>query len=80
MLRPAPDVVARDLGDSAVLIRLSTNRIYELNPTGARIWELLANGATRQDIIEALEREFDGEGIAAEVDELLGTFEAEGLI
>lgn len=30
-LRPASDVISRTLGESAVLIRLHTNKIYELN-------------------------------------------------
>ena len=80
VLRPAADVIARRLGDSAVLIRLNTSRIYELNATGARIWELLAEGATREQVVDALGREFDEEGIGAAVDELIGVLRAEGLV
>jgi hypothetical protein len=81
-LRTASDVIARSLGQSSVLIRLSTNRIYELNVTGARIWELLAKGATRDEIIEALQQEFDADriGISEAVDALLQTLRVEGLI
>jgi len=79
-LRPAADVIARRLGDSAVLIRLNTNRIYELNATGARVWELLSEGATRDQVVDALGREFDEEGIGAAVDELIGVLRAEGLV
>jgi len=80
VLRPAGDVIARKLGDSAVLIRLNTNRIYELNATGARIWELLSDGATRQQVVDALRTEFDDDEIGSAVDELLDVLRAEGLV
>jgi len=80
VLRPAADVIARRLGDSAVLIRLNTNRIYELNATGARVWELLSEGATRDQVVDVLGREFDEEDIGAAVDELIGVLRAEGLV
>jgi hypothetical protein len=80
VLRPAADVIARHLGESAVLIRLKTNRIYELNATGARIWELLSDGATRQQVVDSLAREFDDDSIGAAVDELIDVLQAEGLV
>jgi len=40
-LKPAPEVLARRLPGGAVLVHMRTNRIFELNETGARIWELL---------------------------------------
>ena len=82
VLRPASDIIARRLGESAVLIRLQTNRIYELNETGARIWEVLKTGVTRDEIIEKLATEFDIErdALGVAVDELIGTLKAEGLL
>jgi hypothetical protein len=82
VLRPAADIIARTLGESAVLIRLQTNRIYELNGTGARIWELLKAGSTREQVVDALLREFDVEraALTEAVNELIGMMRAEGLI
>jgi hypothetical protein len=81
-LRTASDVIARTLGESAVLIRLSTNRIYELNATGARVWDLVVKGATRDDIVAALQQEFEGDRveISDAVDDLLANLRAEGLM
>ena len=81
-LEPPSDVVGRRLGDSTVLIRLHTNRIYELNSTGARIWELIVEGVTLRQISAALQCEFDVDaGTAAEaVDELVLTLRREGLV
>jgi coenzyme PQQ synthesis protein D (PqqD) len=80
--RPAPDVVSRRVGDVAVLVRLTTNRIYELNETGARLWELASAGVARDEILRQLTREFDADSavVANEVDDLLEMFRAEGLL
>jgi hypothetical protein len=79
--RPAADVVARRLGDSAVLIRLTTNRIYELNATGARVWELVQQGMSRDEVVDRLTQEFGAafSVIAADVDDLLRMLRDEGL-
>ena len=79
--RPASDVVARRLGESAVLIRLTTNRIYELNATGARVWELVQQGLSRDDMVGRLAGEFEisSLAIAPDVDELLQMLHVEGL-
>ena len=81
-MRPASDIIARSLGDAAVLIRLQTNSIYELNGTGARIWSLLKAGGTKQQVIDALLSEFDIErdALTEAVDELIGMLRAEGLV
>jgi len=80
--RAAADVVARRLGDSAVLVRLSTNQIYELNETGARLWELLEEGASIDAAVTTLAREFEAarEEIAGDVDALLRDLSEQGLI
>ena len=81
VVRPAADVVARRLGDSAVLVRLTTNRIYELNTTGARVWELVQDGLTRDVLVGQLAAEFGGpaDRLGGDVDELLSLLHAEGL-
>ena len=82
VLRPAPGVVARQLGDGAVLIRLQTNRIYELNATGARVWQLLSEGRPPREIAAVLRTEFAGAGSDSElaVAELIDALRAEGLL
>ena len=70
------------MNGSAVLVHLDTNLIYELNPTGARIWSLLEQGLDRNALCERLREEFsapDGE-IETTVDELLSELVREGLI
>jgi hypothetical protein len=70
----APGVVAERVGSGYVLVHLETNRIYELQGTGARILELLRVGRTRGEIERALLDEFDvaADRLAAELDHHLG--------
>ena len=56
--RPNPDVVVRRLGETGVLVHLSSNRIFELNATGIRIWELVVEGLSRSAILARLQDEF----------------------
>ena len=57
-------------------------RIYELNPTAARVWELLDEGLDRHQIDTRLAEEFDAESpcIAQQVDALIRQLEAAGLL
>lgn len=54
-----PSVVARRLGEETVLVHLATNRIYNLNATATRLWELTRAGHTPEQICARLTCEFD---------------------
>jgi hypothetical protein len=77
--RPSTDAVTKPLGGDVVLVHLRTNRIYTLNQTGARLWELLEQGHDLKRAREQMLLEFEvGEGqlrdeIRALVDELVKT-------
>ncbi|MBA2304223.1 MAG: PqqD family protein [Acidobacteria bacterium] len=58
-IRQSAQVVSSRLGDAGVLVHLKTNRIYEVNATGLRIWELAGEGRTLGEIETTLQREFD---------------------
>jgi hypothetical protein len=60
VLRQSADVAASRLGDTGVLVNLRTNRIFELNATGLRVWELVGEGCTRAEIERRLGEEFAG--------------------
>jgi len=79
-LRPSSDVVARRLDRAGVLVHLPTNRIFELNETGMRIWELLGASEPVAGIVATLVREFDvdPERATREVSDLLRRFRDEG--
>ena len=79
---PPSDIIARQLGESAVLIRMKTSRIYELNATGARIWNLLKAHGSRDAAIDALIDEFqiERDDAAQAVDDLIESLRREGLL
>jgi len=81
-LRPSEGVVARDMGRSAVLIHLESDRIFELNATGARIWSLIQQGLDREAICSRLRADYKAapDDIEASVDELLAALLRERLV
>ncbi|MBT8493916.1 MAG: PqqD family peptide modification chaperone, partial [Deltaproteobacteria bacterium] len=80
--KPSPDVVARTLDGNTVLMHLETDQIYELNPTGTRLWELLSAGESLPEAKERLEGEFDAprEVVSDDVDLLLTELVDAGLV
>jgi hypothetical protein len=80
--RPTPDVVYRELEGEIVLVHLGSNRIYTLNQTGAKFWELLSEGYEREEIERRLLDEFDAEPdeLHREIDSMLKTLADEGLV
>jgi hypothetical protein len=80
--QPHPDVLWRRVGDEAVVVNLKTNRIYSLNHTGARLWELISTGHDREAAEAALIEEFDVEEdeLREEVARILEELAKEGLI
>ena len=80
--QPHPDVVWRRVGDEAVIVNLKTNRIYSLNHTGARLWELISGGHDREAAEATLIEEFDVEDgeLRSEVAAVLDELANEGLI
>jgi len=81
-LRPNPDVVAKRLDEATVLVHIPTNRIFELNETGSRVWELLGQEVDSDRIVQHLIDEFDVESnqAASEVNDLLVRLQKEGLL
>jgi len=81
-LRPSADAVSNRLGQGGVVVNLRTNRIFELNATGMRVWELIGSRRTADEIAHQLESEFDAEPgrVRTEVEALLGDLAREGLV
>jgi hypothetical protein len=70
------------MGQAVVLIHLGTNRIYELNATGARIWELLVEGRSVEEMEEILTTEFEADNVdvGAEIERLIDLVRTEKLV
>lgn len=80
--RASPDTVYNRIEDQGVLIHMRTNRIFELNRTGARFWELLQANHSLVEIRQLMLEEFDvaEADLIAETEAMLASFRDEGLI
>jgi hypothetical protein len=80
--RAGADALAATLAEGAVLLNLRTNRYHSLNASGTRIWELLIEGRTEDEIVQTLAGEYDvNDGIARdETRTLIAALDAAGLI
>jgi hypothetical protein len=80
--KPHEDVVSEKVGDELVLVNLRTNEIFALNPTGARFWELLVAGSSREAIEEQLllEYEVDRDVLVAEIDAMFVELERQKMV
>src|SRR5437879_3166159 len=80
--RPHPDVIVQRLGEEIMLLHLESNRFYELNRTGARLWELLAAGCDGAQIQQQMQQEFevDPAQLTNEIDQLLSLLSREELV
>jgi hypothetical protein len=81
LLQPNRDVVFEFVDNAAVLVHLRTNRIYSLNETGARLWHLLVEGCSREQITVTLLREFeiDPRALEIEIDAIVALLTTEQL-
>ena len=57
---PHPEVVHTELKNGeAVLLHLDTQAYYSLNETGSRIWQLISEGQTLEEMGQALEAQYE---------------------
>ena len=80
--RQGEEVAARRVDDRVVLVNLQTNHIFSLNATGSRVWELLDVARSRDELVAALQKEFevDPQELERETDTLLASLEEASLV
>lgn len=81
-LEPSPDVVAQRVGDQVVVVHLQTNRIFDLNRTASRFWDLACSGLPCPAIYETMLDEFDVDGreLAREIGEMAESMQRHDLL
>jgi hypothetical protein len=78
-----PEHVAyRKVNDELALVNLQSNMYYGLNPVGARLWELLAEGKNLRDAhdLMAAEYEISAEELERDILRVVERLGAKGLI
>ncbi len=70
-VRIPQEVLARQVGEETVMLDLAKGAYFGLDPVGARMWQLLAEGKTLVEVCDAIVEEYDVSRDAVEQD-LLG--------
>lgn len=52
-------VMARTVGDETVILDLASGTYYGLDPVGARMWQLLADGKSLGEVCDVMFGEYD---------------------
>jgi hypothetical protein len=55
-------LVAAQVGDQTMLMDLDSGTMFQLNRTGARIWDLVETPRSLADLVATLEQSFPGGG------------------
>jgi hypothetical protein len=81
-LKPNKDVISRRVGGEVVLVHLERDKMYSLNSTGARAWELLNDGQDLETVEATLADEFgvDRAEVRSELESLVTALEQEQLL
>ena len=82
-LRVSPDAVATRMDvHEIVLVHLKTDRIFTLNRTGSRVWDLLVEGNALAEIRRRILEEFDisEDRLETELEEFVASLKREQLI
>jgi hypothetical protein len=75
-------VVHKKVADEVMLLDFERGVYYGLDPVGSRIWELLAEGKTVDEVVDTMSAEYDaGEStLRTDVANLIADLEKNGLV
>jgi hypothetical protein len=75
-------VLAADLGAEVALLAVRSGLYYSLADIGVRVWQLIRDGISREDLVSVLLTEYDVEatGLERDLDSLLDSLTREGLV
>lgn len=78
----ASEQVSCPLGEESAILNLKNSVYYGMNPVGTRVWNLLKQPRSVEELRNTLLREYDVDAELCERDllELLGRMQREGLI
>jgi hypothetical protein len=81
-LRIADDVVFRIIGNEVVIQKVGTGDCFNLDKIGTRMWQLISDHRSREDVIAALldEYDVDEEQLCHDLDALIEQLIAKGLL
>ena len=76
------EVICQVLDDESVLLDLASENYLGLNEVGTRDWQILDDGGTMRSVVSTLLEEYDidEDTLIKDLDNLLGSMQAQGLI
>ncbi|HEX8400891.1 MAG TPA: PqqD family protein [Allosphingosinicella sp.] len=76
------DLLEADVNGEIVALHVEKGQCYGMNTVASRVWELLAEPTSAEQICETLSSEFDvdRETCLTDVEALIADFDSEGLI
>jgi len=82
IVRITPDVLHQELGGETVLLNLANESYFGLDEVGTRIWQVLAETNSANDVIKCLvdEYEVSEDQLRIDVEKLIGELVAGGLV
>jgi len=81
-VRIPPEVLARQVGEETVMLDLAKGAYFGLDPVGARIWQLLQEGKSLEEVRDAMAEEYEApaEEIERDLLALVDKLVADGLL
>lgn len=81
-VRITPDVLHQEMGGETVLLNLANEKYFGLDLVGTRVWQLLNETQSADDVVTRLTEEYDvpTEQLRADVERLITELVAAGLV
>lgn len=81
-VRITPDVLHQQMGGETVLLNLANEKYFGLDLVGTRVWQLLNETQSANDVVTRLTEEYDvpTEQLRADVERLITELVAAGLV
>lgn len=81
-VRITPDVLHQEMGGETVLLNLANEKYFGLDLVGTRVWQLLNETQSANDVVTRLTEEYDvpTEQLRADVARLINELVAAGLV
>ena len=77
-----PSVIYREVGGEVVLLNLQSGVYYGLDPVGSRIWQLLMQERSLDEVCSIMFDEYDvvPEVLRADIEKIVGELSEKGLV
>ena len=77
-----PDLIATDMDGDTVMMSIVRGKYFGLDPVGSRVWKLLEQPATLDDMVRVVRAEFDVDEATCKADmaSFVGELQSHGLI